>query len=163
VSLEVRRECNPSNLDQAGIFIERLLDKPKHESGFLLGVIQKGIKADISYDIDHCYPWSEAWTRPPGMTEEKYNYYVNRMNSLVNLQLLDYSENRSKQATPFDVWFNSLPPQRQEQIRADHLIPEGHPVAAKDFGSVHEAFDRFYDTRRKLLKARLLDILDEHE
>ena len=97
------------------------------------------------------------------MTEESYNNYATRMNSLVNLQLLDSSENRSKKDTPFAVWFTRLPHERQEQIRVNHLIPDGHPVSAIDFGGVHEAFERFYIERRELLKARLLQILVEPE
>jgi len=158
VSLVVHREGYPSHPEQDGIFIEKLLDKPKAASRFLLGLIQYGLEPSIWYDIDHCYPSSEAWTPPINLSLQEYAKYKQQMDSLVNLQLLHYSDNRSKNKTPFDIWFAGLPVDEQTKIRQNHLIPTGHPVPLKDFSAVQEAFKKFYEDRRKLLLHRLNEI-----
>jgi hypothetical protein len=54
---------------------------------------------------------------------------------------LEDSENKSKNATPFDEWIKS----RDANFKARHLIPE-----MKDYGYDH--FIEFIEARRKLIK-----------
>ena len=102
---------------------------------------------DKTFNEDHIYPQASFRTkelRKRGLSEEVIEQYQSVCNSIANLELLEDSENKSKNDTPFDVWIKS----REENFKARHLIPE-----MEDYGYDH--FMDFIEARRKLIKAAI--------
>ncbi len=105
---------------------------------------------DKRYNEDHIFPQSEftkAKLLKRGYDEEKVAKYLSLYNTIGNLELLDESENKSKNATPFDVWIKS----RDANFKNRHCIPE---VESYHFDN----FIDFLETRKALLSEKLLAI-----
>lgn len=99
---------------------------------------------DKTFNEDHIYPQASFRTkelRKRGLSDELIEQYQSVYNSIANLELLEDSENKSKNATPFDEWIKS----RDANFKARHLIPE-----MEDYGYDH--FMEFIEARRKLIK-----------
>lgn len=99
---------------------------------------------DKTFNEDHIYPQVSFRTkelRKRGLSDEVIEQYQSVYNSIANLELLEDSENKSKNATPFDEWIKS----RDANFKARHLIPE-----MEDYGYDH--FIEFIEARRKLIK-----------
>lgn len=98
---------------------------------------------DKKYAEDHIFPQSE-FTRPKlakrGYSEEKIQAYLANYNKIVNLELLEETGNKAKNAAPFDEWITS----RDENFKKRHLIP-----TLENYGFDH--FLEFVDARKKLL------------
>jgi hypothetical protein len=148
----------PESLKTAATQSEPASEPATHEQGNADSPTRMICDLAEANDIDHCYPYSETWTRPEDMKQDEFDKYRMQMNSLVNLQLLPFSDNRSKKHTPFDIWFAGLEVDEQTKIRQNNLIPTGHPVPSKEFGAVQKAFALFYIARRKLLLKRLQEV-----
>lgn len=87
---------------------------------------------------DHIFPQSEFQVRKlrkRGYDESKVQAYMDRFNTLCNLELLTDTENMSKSATPFDEWLTS----RDADFRKRHLIPELDSYTFDDFIEFTEA------------------------
>lgn len=101
---------------------------------------------DKRYAEDHIYPQTEftrAKLSKRGYSEEKMQQYLDNYNTIVNLELLEESENKSKNATPFDEWIST----RDDNFKKRHLIPE---ISKYDF----DHFLDFIEERKKLLSKR---------
>ena len=99
---------------------------------------------DKTFNEDHIYPQASFRTkelRQRGLSDEVIEQYQAVYNSIANLELLEDSENKSKNATPFDEWIKS----RDANFKARHLIPE-----MEDYGYDH--FLEFLEARRELIK-----------
>lgn len=99
---------------------------------------------DKTFNEDHIYPQASFRTkdlRKRGLPEEVIEQYHSVYNSIANLELLEDSENKSKNAAPFDEWIQS----RDANFKARHLIPE-----MEDYG--YEHFMEFIEARRTLIK-----------
>lgn len=99
---------------------------------------------DKTFNEDHIYPQASFRTkelRKRELSDEFIEQYQSVYNSIANLELLEDSENKSKNATPFDEWIKS----RDANFKARHLIPE-----MEDYGYDH--FMDFIEARRKLIK-----------
>ncbi|MDP4203930.1 MAG: DUF262 domain-containing protein [Bacteroidota bacterium] len=102
---------------------------------------------DCNFSEDHIYPKSEftyAKLRKRGYSHELTLEYQMHYNSIVNLQLLDETENKEKSATAFDVWISN----REENFKTRHSIPE---IYSYDFDN----FLNFISHRRDLIIKRL--------
>ena len=98
---------------------------------------------DKSFNEDHIYPKVEftyAKLSKRGYSEAKIKEYLDNYNTILNLQLLDSSENKSKNAQPFDTWITT----RDAGFKARHHIPT---ISNYDF----DHFMDFIKERRKLL------------
>ena len=99
---------------------------------------------DKTFNEDHIYPQASFRTkelRKRGLSDEVIEQYQSVYNSIANLELLEDSENKSKNATPFDEWIES----RDANFKTRHLIPE-----MEDYGYDH--FMEFIEARRELIK-----------
>lgn len=99
---------------------------------------------DKTFNEDHIYPQASFRTkelRKRGLSDEVIEQYQSVYNSIANLELLEESENKSKNATPFDEWIKS----RDANFKARHLIPE-----LENYGYDH--FMEFIEARRELIK-----------
>ena len=105
---------------------------------------------DAVFHEDHIFPKSEFQLRKlrkRGYDEAKIEAYLERFDTLCNLQLLTDSENLSKNATPFDEWL----PTRDEEFRKRHLIPE-----LDNYG--FDALLPFAEARTETIKGVLRDL-----
>lgn len=98
---------------------------------------------DKRFNEDHIYPQVEFHTknlRARGYDDATIAAYQSAYNSIVNLELLDDSENKSKNASPFDQWIHS----RDDNFKNRHHIPQ-----LTDYG--FDNFLKFIDARKTLL------------
>ncbi len=105
---------------------------------------------DKSFNEDHIYPKAEftyAKLSKRGYSEAKIKEYMDNYNTILNLQLLDASENKSKNAQPFDTWITT----RDAGFKARHHIPT---IPNYDF----DHFMDFIKERRKLMVKALENI-----
>ncbi len=102
---------------------------------------------DCSFSEDHIYPKSEftdAKLKKRGYSQELITEYQKHFNCIVNLQLLDETENKEKSATAFDVWIQN----RDTNFKSRHSIPE---IDSYDFDN----FLEFISHRKSLFVQRL--------
>ena len=98
------------------------------------------------FNEDHIFPQSEftkAKLVKRGYDEEKIAKYLSYYNTIYNLELLDDSENKSKNATLFDIWITS----RDKNFKQRHCIPE---LENYDF----DHFFEFIEARKELLSEK---------
>ena len=87
---------------------------------------------DKKYNEDHIFPQNEFKVknlRARGYDDATIEKYTACFNSILNLELLDDSENKSKNATPFDVWLKS----RDANFKERHHIPEMNDYSLDNF------------------------------
>jgi uncharacterized protein with ParB-like and HNH nuclease domain len=105
------------------------------------------------YNEDHIFPQTE-FTRSKlikrGYSTEKIDEYIKYFNTILNLELLEESENKSKNATPFDKWVNT----RDNNFKRRHFIPD---MDTYDF----DHFIEFIQARKILMKKTFKSITFE--
>ncbi len=104
---------------------------------------------DKKYNEDHIFPQNEFKIknlRARGYDDAKIEKYTACFNSILNLELLDDSENKSKNATPFDKWLKD----RDANFKNRHHIPE-----MNDYGL--DNFLEFIQKRKELLTQVIKD------
>lgn len=102
---------------------------------------------DTRFNEDHIFPQTEFERKKllrRGYDEERIKQYQAVCNSILNLELLNESENKSKNAKPFDEWIMS----RDSDFKKRHLIPE---IDNYEFDN----FLVFIEERKKLLINRI--------
>lgn len=102
---------------------------------------------DKKYNEDHIYPQAEFHTKrlkARGYNDDTIAKYQACYNSILNLELLDDSENKSKNAIPFADWLKS----RDKNFKKRHHIPD-----MADYGL--DYFLEFMEERKKLLTKRI--------
>ena len=128
-------------------FFEELMNYRKNtpEAFAILSFLRLDLKYKIiRFDKDHLHP--ESLCKSKGLDIKKYD-------SLPNLQMLDYAENRmSKQAKPLEQWVQENCGNDRKGFLKKHLIP--------DIDLSLENFDEFYEARKKLLIEKLKEILN---
>lgn len=102
---------------------------------------------DKTFNEDHIFPQTEFQRKKlkaRGYDDERIEKYLASFNSIANLELLDDSENKVKNAKPFEEWLSD----RDDNFKERHHIPQ-----MEDY-----SFDNFLDfiEERKVL---LLDCL----
>lgn len=102
---------------------------------------------DKKYNEDHIFPQNEFKIknlRARGYDDSTIQKYTNYFNTILNLELLDDSENKSKNAKPFDIWLKS----RDTNFKKRHHIPEMNDYSL-DF------FLEFIQKRKELLTKQI--------
>lgn len=130
---------NNANLNVDDKTIEILLKTPKKESYTLLNIIYADKIDDVKkmYDVDHMHPQKDS-SKCPGY------------DTLPNLQLLDYEQNRSKNARSLNDWYNSLSDVEKQRL----VIPnDGVSLDLKNF-------EQFFYSRKMMLGGILAKYLD---
>lgn len=98
---------------------------------------------DCRFSEDHIFPkseFTEAKLRKRGYNSDKIKLYQTYYNTILNLQLLDETENKEKSAKPFNEWIKT----RDDNFKKRHSLPI---IASYDFDS----FIEFINGRKKLL------------
>ncbi|MBR1453054.1 MAG: DUF262 domain-containing protein [Lachnospiraceae bacterium] len=96
-----------------------------------------------NFHKDHMHPFS---------TCKNLNLDKKEYNSIVNLQLLDQNENKSKQNKPLKQWVDAQilnkPQNYIDDFYDSHIIPQGINLDINNF-------KQFYDERKKILSKKL--------
>ncbi|MCH8512310.1 MAG: DUF262 domain-containing protein [Kiritimatiellae bacterium] len=105
---------------------------------------------DAVFHEDHIFPQSEFGVRllkRRGYEDTKIQSYMEKYNTLANLQLLTDSENLSKSSTPFEDWIKT----RDDTFCQRHLIPR---MMSYEF----DFFDEFHTKRTEAIIEALNDL-----
>ncbi len=108
------------------------------------------------FHIDHIHPrshFTRAKLRSKGISEGDFDFYLENVDALPNLQLLEGIPNQEKSATDFDVWLANVC--NSASAKADymkrHLIPETDLALSN--------FREFFEQRKAAIKSELCRIL----
>ena len=100
------------------------------------------LEAKTEYDVDHIHAQAK-FGKSSG---------DNRYNTIANLQLLNFKENRSKNDTSLKEWWDG----KSLGEKKSYLLPES-------FNTDINAFDNFFDGRGRWLRGILVEKLDANE
>lgn len=109
---------------------------------------------DNRYNEDHIYPkkiFTPKNLREYRLSEEQIVFALDNYNTILNLELLEERENKSKNDKPFDEWINS----RDANFKQRHSIPEMNHYMLSDFTD-------FINQRKHMLIARLKPIINSN-
>lgn len=98
---------------------------------------------DCRFSEDHIFPkseFTEKKLKDRGYDSEKVRQYLYYFNTVLNLQLLDETENKEKSAKPFESWIGT----RDANFKKRHSIPEISSYKFDDFLA-------FIEERKKIL------------
>ena len=118
----------------------------------VLSVLYPWADLKNNFHIDHIYPKSKFTTKKlikKGIPEDKVSYYIENVNYLGNLQLLEATPNEEKSNKDFDEWLKEAFP-NPDQLKAykeKHYIP--------DVDLSFDNFEEFLDAREELIVAAL--------
>lgn len=114
---------------------------------YLLTLLYPELKlGQIKFHQDHVHPYASFdELDSTKLSEEKINEWKEKRNTLPNLQLLECSENESKNRAPLTEW-----------------IKAGNSVSYSDDNESTELynFENYYDKRKKNMIAKLLEIFE---
>lgn len=104
------------------------------------------------FHIDHIYPksqFTERCLKKKGVASDAMEFYMNNVNYLGNLQLLDGTQNKEKNDSDFDVWLadNYKDSSKLKDYKEKNYIP--------DVSLAFTNFEEFFTEREKLLVNRL--------
>lgn len=123
----------------------------------VLTMLYPWLKYDQQFHMDHIFPramFNKRELRSRGIPAERWHLWLDQVNNLANMQLLQGSVNMSKSDQEFESWIKGecpSPPALYE-YRQLHLIP--------DVDLSFEKFPEFIEARMKLLRLRLADMLN---
>lgn len=115
------------------------------------------LKYDQQFHIDHIFPktkFSKSQLRKRGIPEDKWSLWLDQVDNIANLQLLQGPVNMSKSDKEFEAWLmGEFPtPPALAQYREHHLIP--------DMTLSFENFPDFLEARSKMMRRRLANLLN---
>lgn len=140
--------------------IEEFLEVKKGAySLIVLSMIYPNLRyGQVKLHQDHIHPYSQfkdSEFTELGLSEEQQEERKDKRNMLPNLQLIEGSENQSKNDTPFKEWlentFGTNPDDKRNYLK-DNFIPENQSL---DF----QKFESFFEERRELLRRELKKVL----
>lgn len=130
----------------------------KNNSLAVLSMLYPWVNLKNNIEIDHIYPrsfFTNRYLKKNGITEsDKIDFYLEKVDSLANLQLLEGIPNKEKSDKDFKTWLYETFPDdiaRKDYMRK-HYIPENIDL---DFSN----FKEFVEEREKLLKQALKNYL----
>lgn len=123
----------------------------------ILSVIYQTYDFNKKYHIDHLYPKSKIkkkYLKTKGVKQNKIDEYINNVDKLANLQLLDGVVNESKNNTDFDIWFNEnyRTKKSKKKYICDNYLP--------NIEFTYDNYLVFIRMRNELLKNKLEHILN---
>jgi uncharacterized protein with ParB-like and HNH nuclease domain len=136
--------------------IEKFLDYKKGtNSFFVLSLLYPNLKyAEVKFHQDHIHPdagFSNAKMKDQGIAENLFEEYQTLKDTIPNLQLMEGTQNSSKNAKPFATWINERDGD-SSKFFADNFIPTNE---VRSFGN----FLSFYAERKKLISDKLHQLL----
>jgi uncharacterized protein with ParB-like and HNH nuclease domain len=142
--------------------VEEFMDYKKGaNSFFILSLLYPNIKfTQVHFHQDHIHPntrFSDAKLRDEGIKEGKWQHWQNLKDTIPNLQLMEGSENSSKNDTHFKDWLDGIDGNGKKNVSdpdkfcVDNFIP--------NTGFKFENFEEFYNQRKILMTSELLTLL----
>ena len=136
--------------------IEDLLETKKGPYTFLiLSLLYPNLKHKLNiFHQDHIHPassFTNAKLQKNGIPEEKWKHWQLSKDQLPNLQIMEGSENESKNKTPFNDWLHGknaddIPNVGDiDKFLSDNYIPLETSLAFEDF-------EEFFEKRKELLR-----------
>jgi len=111
---------------------------------------------NYKFHQDHMHPkkfFTHKSLKKMGYDDVKVEDYMSRFNSLGNLQLIQETQNLEKNATPLVEWLsNTISGAELNNYKQLHYIPLENDLSM-------DSFLEFYEERRKMLKAKLMQLL----
>src|SRR5690554_2716005 len=111
---------------------------------------------NYKFHQDHMHPkkfFTHKALKKMGYDDVKVEDYMSRFNSLGNLQLIQETQNLEKNATPLVEWLsNTISGAELSNYKQLHYIPMENDLSM-------DSFLEFYEERRKMLKAKLMQLL----
>lgn len=138
-------------------FIDSLLEKGygDPDTFFILSLLYERTDwGTTDYHIDHIFPkteFTDKKLKKHSIPENKIQQYIEKKDSLANLQLLTSRENHEKSAKPFDAWVKEQSP----DYKTLNSIPQDESLFA------WQAFDSFLEARETLIRARLAKLFEK--
>jgi len=140
--------------------IETVLDlqygKPKTYCALTL--LYPGLNQNFRYQQDHIHPktfFEKRKLKKLDLVEPQITEFIDRVNDLSNLQLLEKTENSEKSAMNLHEWVESKYP--TPAAKGSYLMQNHMEV---DQSLLFEDFMGFYKSRRELLRIELMRILN---
>jgi uncharacterized protein with ParB-like and HNH nuclease domain len=124
----------------------------------VLSLIYPSLDFRNTFHQDHIYPKS-LFTRgkllKAGVEEDKIDAFIQRVNRIGNIQLLEAIPNIEKSASPFDLWINEKYNTQQEidTYKEKHFISKLSPIGFLDFLD-------FFEKRENVIKEELSRLLN---
>lgn len=109
-----------------------------------------------AYDQDHLHPDSRfADPLPPiGVEMKDWSEWVAKHNRLPNLWYLRFGDNQSKSCDALSEYYDNMSAAQQAEFRERAIIPENVSLELENFG-------KFYEERKKLLKKKILALVEK--
>ncbi len=122
----------------------------------VLSLLYSQLDYSNQFHIDHIFPkslFTRHKLRKKGIKDEDIDIYIDRVNYLGNLQLLEAIPNIEKKDIEFKIWLNKVfnEPGKQKDYKEKHYIPNVN----LDFNN----FIEFFQEREKLLIEKFKEIL----
>ena len=119
------------------------------------------INEDYDYDEDHVHCRARFdRAKPLNMQMSQWDIACSNKDTLINLQLLESSENRSKGDQDLNVYLSNLPQAKKELIMKQGFIPApSNGMSEFQYYSIDNC-KQFYEDRKKLLTDKLSDLLN---
>jgi hypothetical protein len=137
--------------------IENMLETKKGRGAFVvLSFLYNFQHNQIGIDLDHIHPdssFTNAKLKKLGLPETSILEWQNKKDKLPNLQMMESSKNRSKNADALKKWVDNTYPNQNEKLR--FLEANYYPVSADlEF----QNFETFFEERKKNLRNKLKEI-----
>jgi len=139
--------------------LENMLEY-RYQQGYTfstLALLYPNLDYRNNFHIDHIHPrsrFTRAKLLKHDIPAEQIEFFMERVDLLANLQLLEGVPNQEKKDTPFEKWFAKTCPSTGE--RTDYFVR--HYIPDVKLGLAN--FPEFYDQRRSALKKKLAEILE---
>jgi hypothetical protein len=107
---------------------------------------------NITYHQDHIFPralFTTKYMDSIGLDSDQQRRYLELMNRVGNLELLERQENLEKSAQDFEQWLAS----RDSSFRRQHLVPDDNRLLSFDH------FEDFINAREELIRKHLAPVL----
>lgn len=124
-----------------------------------LTLLYLSLNFSFKYHQDHIHPksfFNKRALNSLGIIDDKTKEdFISRFNSLPNLQLLEATSNIEKKDKQFEVWLNE-----KYQNESDRVFYLSLNHITTDTSLKFVDFVEFYDTRRTILKGKLMQLLN---
>lgn len=136
--------------------IEDLLETKKGPYTFLiLSLLYPNLKYGLNrWHQDHIHPassFTDAKLKKYGIPEEKWEHWQLLKDQLPNLQIMEGSENESKNKTPFNDWLHGKNVDDKPNVNdIDKFISDNY--LPTDTSLEFEEFEDFFEERKTILK-----------
>ena len=123
----------------------------------ILALLYPWLKYDQHFHIDHIFPrrmFTRRELQKRGIAEDQWNLWLDHVNDLGNLQLLQGHANQSKSDQEFESWLQGECPTPKDL----NIYRELHNVPDVDLS--FESFPIFLEARTKLMRRELGGILN---